>query len=361
MATLENSPQVDDNDEAYFNFINSIKSESTKELYESNIKLFLKFCNVSELKDLLKIDAQRYIIRYIMSLRESKLASNSITSRLNPVFHFYAMNDVILNKKKIKMFKGEFVKKSRDRAYFHEEIKKILDVSDLRMKIVILLMTSTGCRVGALPSLRLRNLEKIDSSGIYKITIYEGSVEQYTTFCTPECASFIDSYLEFREKNGEKLHQDSYLIRDQFDITDIEQIRNKSKGISRHTVMGIVENALLKAGVKTVDHTLRYNRKEVMKCHGFRKFAFTAMSNARINAEIREMLVGHKMNLASCYYRPTEEEMLQEYEKAIDNLTIDPANRLRRKVETLEIEKSRMDRIELKFQLLEKQFNERKR
>ena len=215
MATLENEIKDEDN-EAYFNFINSIKSESTKVLYENNIKLFLKFCGLSELKDLLKIDAQRYIIRYVMSLRENKLATNSIKSRLNPIFHFYSMNDVTLNKKKIKMFKGEFVKKSRDRAYFDNEIKKILDVSDLRMKVVVLLMASTGCRVGALPDLRLRDLEKIDSANLYKITIYEGSNEQYVTYRTPECASYIDAYLQFREKAGEKLNTDSYLIRDQF-------------------------------------------------------------------------------------------------------------------------------------------------
>jgi len=103
LATLENSPEIDDN-EAYFNFINSIRSESTKNLYENNIKLFQKFCNVSDYKDLLNIDAQRYIIRYIISLREMKLAGNTIKSRLNPVFHFYAMNDVTLNKKKIRRF-----------------------------------------------------------------------------------------------------------------------------------------------------------------------------------------------------------------------------------------------------------------
>ena len=117
MSVLE-----ENENDAYFNFINSIKSESTKTLYENNIKLFLKFCNVSDLKDL-KIGAQRYITRYVMSLREMKLASNSIKSRLNPVFHFYEMNDVSLNKKKIKMFKGEFIKKSRDRSYTHEEIE----------------------------------------------------------------------------------------------------------------------------------------------------------------------------------------------------------------------------------------------
>lgn len=325
--------------DAYFNFINSIKSESTKTLYENNIKLFLKFCNVSDLKDL-KIGAQRYITRYVMSLREMKLASNSIKSRLNPVFHFYEMNDVSLNKKKIKMFKGEFIKKSRDRSYTHEEIKKILDISDLRMKIVVLLMASTGCRVGALPSLKLRNLERIDSENIYKITMYEGSNEQYYTYCTPECASFVDAYLEYRQKNGEKLHADSFLIRDQFDITDIEQIRNKSRGVSIHTFHGIVDNALLKAGLKTTDHISRHNRKEVMKCHGFRKFFTTQLINSKVNPEIREMLLGHKIGLASCYYRPVEQEFLDEYMKAVNNLTVNQENRLKMQVEKLEVEKT---------------------
>ena len=54
-------------------------------------------------------------------------------------------------------------------------------------------------------------------------------------------------------------------------------------------------------------------------------------------------LLGHKIGLAAAYYRPTEQEMLDEYEKAIDNLTIDPANRLQRKVEVLILEKSKVD------------------
>ena len=56
--------------------------------------------------------------------------------------------------------------------------------------------------------------------------------------------------------------------------------------------------------------------------HGFRKFFTTQLVNSKVNAEIREMLLGHKIGLVSCYYRPTVEEMYGEYEKAIDNLTI---------------------------------------
>jgi hypothetical protein len=92
-----------------------------------------------------------------------------------------------------------------------------------------------------------------------------------------------------------------------------------------------------------------------MIAHGFRKFFTTQLVNSKVNAEIREMLLGHKIGLASCYYRPSVEEMYEEYEKAIDNLTIDPSNRLQRKVETLTIEKSRLDILEAKFKQIEQQ------
>ena len=68
------------------------------------------------------------------------------------------------------------------------------------------------------------------------------------------------------------------------------------------------------------------------------------------------MLLGHKIGLASCYYRPTEEEMYQEYQKAIDNLTIDPANRLQRKVEKLEVEKNQFDSLAAEIVIIKKKF-----
>ena len=85
---------------------------------------------------------------------------NSISTRLNAIYHFYDMNDVSLNKKKIKMFNGEYTRKVVDRAYSHEDTKKLLDVSDLRAKTIFLLMASSGIRIGSLPDIRIRNLRK---------------------------------------------------------------------------------------------------------------------------------------------------------------------------------------------------------
>jgi len=44
----------------------------------------------------------------------------------------------------------------------------------------------------------------------------------------------------------------------------------------------------------------------------------------------------------------------QEYEKAINHLTINEENRLKRTVEILKIEKSRIDKLEAKIQRLER-------
>jgi integrase len=340
---LETSNQELEN-EVRFNFINSLKSEATKEVYSDNLQLFMKFCNIAEMSELLKIEIQNSIIKYVMFMREKKLSFNTISVRLNAIFHFYSMNEVVLNKKKIKMFKGEFSRKVVDREYKHQEISKVLQVCDLRMKAVILLLASSGMRVGAVPSLKIRHLQKIEN--IYKIIVYEGSNEQYLTFCTPESASVIDSYLEYRTSNGEKINPDSYLIRDQFDITDIEQIRNKSKGISLNTMNTMIGTLLIKAGLRTVDHS--YNRgvrKQVARAHGFRKFFTTQLVNSKLNPEIREMLLGHKIGLASAYYRPTEQDMFAEYQKAVNNLTINEENRLKLKVQLLKGESNEIQNL----------------
>lgn len=68
------------------------------------------------------------------------------------------------------------------------------------------------------------------------------------------------------------------------------------------------------------------------------------------------MLLGHKIGLASCYYRPSEEEMLAEYMKAVNNLTINEENRLKIKVDLLESEKTNYEKLDAKIDALARQF-----
>ena len=96
-------------------------------------------------------------------------------------------------------------------------------------------------------------------------------------------------------------------------------------------------------------------RKDVPVAHGFRKFFTSQLVEADLKTELRWLLEGHNLKgNDSNYVRVLEKRLQEEYEKAIDNLTIDPANRLQRTVEILKIEKSRIDMLEAKIQKLER-------
>lgn len=225
----------------------------------------------------------------------------------------------------------------KDRGYSYEEISKLLEVAELRTREVVLLLASSGMRIGAVPSLKLKNLQD------NKIIVYDGDKEEYFTFITPECKTAIDNYYDMRSRYGEKLNDNSPLIREEFNLRD--PIR-KARHISVKALIFKLDILAKKSGVRT---------NEVALVHGFRKFFTTQVIQSKVNPEIREMLLGHKIGLASSYYRPTEQEMLEEYLKAEDNLTIDPAKR--RKIETLTIEKSRLDRMEEKMLKMERMYH----
>jgi hypothetical protein len=96
-------------------------------------------------------------------------------------------------------------------------------------------------------------------------------------------------------------------------------------------------------------------RKEVPIAHGFRKFFTTELIESDLKTELRWLLEGHNLKANdSNYVRTTEKRLQQEYEKAIDNLTINEENRFNRKIEVLKIEKSRIDILEVKMQKLER-------
>ena len=50
--------------------------------------------------------------------------------------------------------------------------------------------------------------------------MYENEQEEYYSYCTPECTKAIEAYLDMRSRYGENLNQDSFLIREQFDVRD---------------------------------------------------------------------------------------------------------------------------------------------
>ena len=169
---------------------------------------------------------------------------------LSGIFHFFVINDYDLRTKKIKRFlpEDESDYYAKDRPYSVKEIEQILSKCDVRARACVLIMTSTGMRIGGLKDLQIGDLKKIDEFGLYMIWVYNRSRKDcYYTFTTPECAKAIDEYLEYRKRTGgEDISKDKFpLIRDKFRMEDYF----KAKFISIRTLSHVFEDALRRAGV----------------------------------------------------------------------------------------------------------------
>jgi hypothetical protein len=359
--------------------VNAIRSEATKKGYMISLKRYMNHVKAQSTDELLKNQSnprliESQIIDYIMSLRNNGVAYSTIKSLIAPISTFYQLNDVTINRKKIIRYTGEFKRVVKDKAYSTEQIQTALQNADVRMRMILLILASTGCRIGALPSLRLGDLTKIPAYDIYKIVFYEGTNSEYYTFTTKECATTgIDNYFLYRQRCGEKLSfnettnrwepDNSPLIRLQFDVTDLLQVRNP-RFMRLKTLLDALSQHLVKRGIRQVEHptetdtgsknnnaTINNNnknnriRKPISLSNGFRKHVISTFIEAGLNHEIRELLVDHATQLDQYYFRPTEDNVLQEYLKAENLLTINQENRLKREVQTLKQEMGRFEHM----------------
>ena len=146
------------------------------------------------------------------------------------IAHFYAMNNVVLNWRRLSKFKGKKRLAVDDKPYSKEQIRQLLDFADLRSKCIILLMCSGGLRRGAIPDLKVGDLQKIDRYSLYKISVYKNEKEAYYTFCTPECTKTLDQYFDYRARLGEKIHDKSLVIRKEFNSLNIAKPKPLAAG-----------------------------------------------------------------------------------------------------------------------------------
>jgi integrase len=184
------SDQIVFTGQAYRNFIETIHSPYMRETYRNSLSLYLRYRGFNTCEQLLEGDPkiiQSQLVDYIIYLREElQISQYTINGRIAAVKKFYETNDIELRWSKIKSYIGRGTKRKnrKDRPYTHAEIAKMLEKADQRGRIAILLMFSAGLRVGAITSLKIRDLEKIEKYQLYKIKVYENDDGEYTT-CYP--------------------------------------------------------------------------------------------------------------------------------------------------------------------------------
>ena len=321
-------------------FYDSIRSPVTKDRYKARLDIFLKHIemdgtNLSErAKNFVEkahdLEWTTFVINNYMRYQKERaeqgeISESTILNFYKPIRLFLEMNDITgLNWKKITRRIPKGRKYGKDRAPTLSEIKKILDYPDRRIKPVILLMVSSGIRVGAWDYLNwshISSIKKDDKIVSAKILVYAGTNDEYYSFVTPEAYNAINEYMEYRKSNGELINGDSPVIRDLFH-PDREgkgephlPKRLKASGIKR-----LIEKSIWGTGLrKKLGKNQR--RHPFQAAHGFRKF-FKTTCEKSMRSLCVEMQMGHSVGVTDSYYKPTEDELLNEYLKAVGDLTI---------------------------------------
>jgi len=288
---------------------------------------------------------------YVMKLKK-EIGANSIGSYMAGIEAFFETNDVELRWKKIRRLYPAKVKKTGSKIWTTEEIQLMLDnTRDYRQKALIHFLAASGVRRGAIPDLKLKHIRKIENC--YAITVYDESLEEYTTFIHPEASFWLDKYLEKRKNDGEYLDKNSPLFRTTYQF-GIQKAKPMNDELVLRSIWYIINKSGLRAGQEK-----KSGRYETQTNHGFRKRFNTIVENTEgMKVILAEKMMGHSIKsipMAEIYNLPTTEILFEEYKKAIPELTIDGEARKQAQLEQKEKEISELQKTTQELTMMKEQ------
>jgi integrase len=200
-------------------------------------------------------------------------------------------------------------------------------------------MVSSGIRVGAWDYLRWGNIRPIEEQGkiiAARMIVYSGSDDSYITFITPSAYRELADWMKYREESGEEITEESWVMRDLWDtrVRIYNGLVTIPKKLTAIGVKRLMERAIWAQGLRKKLEDGK-KRHPFPTNHSLRKYFKTRCELAGMKPINIENLMGHSTGISDSYYRPTENDLLQDFLKCIDSLTIDDQRSLLTKVEDL--------------------------
>ena len=218
-------------------YLYAMKSPATKEKYLMRLGKFLDFLNLLEggtLQDKSRVFAEKgridnvwafnNILKFIQLLKErvdrKEITAGTIRNYVKSIKLFCQMADISIPWEKITRGIPKGRRYADDRAPTLDEIKKMCEYPDRRIKPLIYTMVSSGIRVGAWDYLRWGNVQPIEIDGkivASRMLIYAGEDDAYITYITPSAYRELAEWMKYREESGEIITDNSWVMRDLWD------------------------------------------------------------------------------------------------------------------------------------------------
>jgi len=283
-------------------------SKHTLYQYVFGIYRFSKWINKKP-DDIIKeaLNDKKAIDRYIESidnfigdLQAEDLAPGTINNHVKGVKSLFRVNHIYLQ------FPFRIRKTVRypDRSPTPKELAKIIDIADIRNKVIVSILALSGIRIGTLVKLQYRHVKNDLENGIIPIHLHieaeitKGKYHSYDTFIGREGAEYLKTYINSRRIGNERLEGGKKRGMPPEEITDSTPlIRNRHKAqvktIAPSAVHSVIHKLYRKAGLIENSGKIRYN----LRAHSIRKYFRTQLgANSKIPTDYIEYMMGHKIS-----------------------------------------------------------------
>jgi integrase len=259
---------------------------------------------------------------FIDTQLNSGAANKTVWSMLAGVKRWLEVNEASVDWNRIERPSAVPVK-NRDRAPTPAEIKKLLNLSDVKERAILSLLATSGLRVGTCLSLRWGELD-FARPDVVKVTVSReegrkfgrlrdngGEPESFTTFGSTNTRSALLAYRRSLEEQGRTTEEVAYA----FPPLRGDQTRHMSVSSFLHRYHSLLAQAELNE--RSVDHY-------VLHIHTWRKY-FRSRS-VGLDASIREYMMGHRGGyLDPSYLRLESEALYKAYAETMPRLEVDVA------------------------------------
>jgi hypothetical protein len=184
----------------------------------------------------------------------------------------------------------------RIRSPTPEELQRILEIAELRERLIVSMFAFGGFREGTLTKLKYRHVKRDLESGIVPLHIHveaeitKGKYHDYDTFLGQEAVNYLKLYLKMRRQgtkniSPENIHDESPLIRN--------MRSSRPLPISTTAVYIQVHKLYRKAGLISAESL---GRRYDICVHSIRKFFKTQLSSLNVQSDYIEYMMGHTIS-----------------------------------------------------------------
>jgi integrase len=230
---------------------------------------------------------------FVGELQDRGLAPSRIANYVKAIKALYRVNGVELRLPY--SLPRRAVKK--DRAPKPEELQRLLDIADLRGKVIIAMLALGGFRIGTLVRLRYRHVREDLEAGRVPIHVHieaeitKGKYHDYDTFLGEEAAEYLRLYLEARRQGHlhpkippEEITDESPIIRD--------EMHAEPRPIGERQLYKVVHALYFKAGLLKRGQNGGYE----LRVHSLRKYFKTQLLALGVQPDYVDYMMGHAVD-----------------------------------------------------------------